>query len=64
MIILTLDEVIRLHKKLIAKTGGLDGIRDIETLESAVLNCFQTFGEEELYPEVIEKAARMAFGIC
>ena len=33
-------------------------------LESAVLNCFQTFGEKELYPGAIEKAARMAFGIC
>jgi death-on-curing protein len=33
-------------------------------LESAVLNCYQTFGGEELYPGVIEKAERLAFGIC
>ena len=64
MIILTADEVITLHQRLIMKTGGLDGVRDVGLLESAVWNCFQTFDEEELYPGVIEKAARMAFGIC
>lgn len=64
MIILTADEVITLHQRLILKTGGLDGIREVGLLESAVWNCFQTFDEEELYPGVIEKSARMAFGIC
>jgi death-on-curing protein len=64
VIILTVDEVIRLHSKLIAATGGSDGLRDKGLLESAVLNCYQTFGGEELYPSVIEKAARLAFGIC
>ena len=64
MIILTVDEIIMLHSKLIAATGGSDGLRDSGLLESAVMNCYQTFGGEELYPSVVEKAARMAFGIC
>jgi death-on-curing protein len=64
MIILTVDEVITLHSKLIAVTGGSDGLRDKGLLESAIMNCYQTFGGEELYPGVIEKAARLAFGIC
>lgn len=64
MIILTVDEVIEMHKKLISKTGGLDGIRDIGMLESAVMNCNLTFGDEELYPTLSEKAARIAFSIC
>ena len=64
MTVLTVSEVIQLHEKLIAKTGGLGGVRDIGLLESAVLNCSQTFDGEELYPTVIEKAAQMAFGIC
>ncbi|MDR0434127.1 MAG: type II toxin-antitoxin system death-on-curing family toxin [Gracilibacteraceae bacterium] len=64
MIILTVDEIITLHSKLIAATGGSDGLRDKGLLESAVLNCYQTFGGEELYPGVIEKAARLAFSIC
>ena len=64
MIILTVDEIIMLHSKLIAATGGSYGLRDYGLLESAVMNCYQTFDGEELYPNVTEKAARMAFGIC
>ncbi len=36
MILLTVSEIISIHSKLIAKTGGLDGIRDISLLEFAV----------------------------
>jgi death-on-curing protein len=64
MIILTVAEVTRLHEKIVAATGGSQGIRDAGLLESAVLGCYQTFGDEELYPSVIEKAARMAFAVC
>jgi len=64
MIILTIDEIISIHKKLITRTGGVDGLRDRRLLESAVLNCYQTFEGEDLYPGVIDKAARLAFGIC
>jgi death-on-curing protein len=64
MMILTVREIVMLHSKLIAKTGGLGGVRDMGLLESAVANCFQTFGGEALYPDVIAKAARMAYGIC
>ena len=28
------------------------------------MNCHQTFDGEELYPGIIEKAARLTFGIC
>jgi death-on-curing protein len=64
MIVLTVSEVIGIHEKLIAKTGGLGGVRDFGLLESAVLNCAQTFSGEELYPTVQEKAANMAYGLC
>ena len=36
MILLTVDEIIGLHTRLIAKTGGSDGLRDLGLLESAV----------------------------
>ena len=64
MIILTSGEVIKLHEKLITATGGSPGIRDIGLLESAVLGCYQTFGGQDLYPTVVEKAARMAYAVC
>jgi len=64
MIILTTDEIIEVHAKLIKATGGSPGLRDMGLLESAVLGCNQTFGGEDLYPTVIEKASRMAYSIC
>ena len=64
MIILTTEEIIEIHKKLIQATGGSHGIRDMGLLESAVLGCTQTFGGEELYPTIIGKASRLAFSIC
>jgi len=36
--ILTVDEIVQLHEKLIAATDGSAGIRDIGLLESAVLD--------------------------
>jgi len=52
MIILTVDEIIMWHSKLIAATGGSSGLRDKGLLESAVFSCCQTFGGEELYPDL------------
>ena len=62
--ILTVEEVERLHRMVIEKTGGLRGIRDKGLLISAVSSCMQTFEENELYPTVEEKAARMAYALC
>ena len=64
MIVITISEVVEIHEKLIAVTGGSPGLRDMGLLESAVLGCYQSFGGIDLYPSVIEKAARMAFAIC
>ena len=63
MIILTIDEVITIHDKLITTTGGSPGLRDVGLLESAVLGCVQSISGEDIYPTVVEKAARMAFSI-
>ena len=64
MIILTISEIIELHEKLIIATGGSAGLRDQGLLESAVLGSYQSFGGEDLYPTIIEKAARLAYAIC
>ena len=63
MIVLTVDEIVGIHSKLIQKTGGLDGIRDKGLLESAVFNISTGFEDVELYPAIEEKAARLAYGI-
>jgi len=64
MIVLTTNEVISIHDKLVKTTGGSPGLRDIGLLDSAVMSCLQTFGGDDIYPTVVEKAARMAYSIC
>lgn len=63
MITLTVGEILRLHQKLLDATGGLDGTRDLGLLESAVYSANQVFGEEEAYPTVEQRAARLAYAI-
>ena len=63
MILLTVDEIIALHTKLIARTGGSDGLRDMGLLESAVYSAQNSFGGVEIYPSIIEKAARLLYAL-
>ena len=62
MKILTKAQIILLHAQL-KETGGSDGIRDEGLLDSAILNPFQSFDGKELYPSVLEKGARLGFGL-
>lgn len=55
MIFFESGQVIKLHSSLIAKTGGIDGIRDENLLDSALKSPFQTFGGNELYPDIFDK---------
>ena len=60
---LTLIEVLELHRKVIKQSGGAFGIRDIGLLESAIVQPRMTFGGEDLYPSLLEKAAALGFSI-
>ena len=63
MILLTADEIVMLHNKLLKATGGLPGLRDRGLLESAVLGVNAGFEDMEQYPTVEEKAARLAYAL-
>ena len=63
MITLSIEQVIRLHRRLIEDTGGEDGIRDEALLESALICPLQTFDGEDLYPSTPEKIAGIAFSL-
>lgn len=63
MIILTKEQIISIHSILINQTGGLDGVRDYNLLESALKAPFQTFDGEELYPTIQKKAACICFAL-
>ncbi len=64
MIWVTADDVIALHARVIEKSGGLDGLRDRNILESAVSAPLQSFGGKELFPTDLEKIARIGFGLA
>ena len=63
MIRLTEKQIICMHSSLIAATGGLDGVRDIGLLESALETPFQAFDGEDIYPSLLQKAARLGFSL-
>ena len=63
MIILTVDEIIDIHKKIVMTTGGSSELRDRALLESAVYSAEASFDEKEIYPTIQEKAARLAYGL-
>ncbi len=63
MILLTIDEITDLHSKIIFRTGGSDGLRDMNLLESAVYSAATSFGDVENYKTAEEKAARLMFAL-
>ncbi len=60
---ITKEIVLRLHALSIAQFGGSHGTRDEGLLESAIARPYQTFGGNDLYPTVFEKAAAIAESI-
>ena len=52
-----------LHTLLIDYSGGSDGVRDFNLLDSALSSSFQTFMGQELYPSLLEKGARLGFNL-
>lgn len=55
--------IIHYHRALIEEFGGEFGVRDERLLDAALSAPFQTFGGEDLYPTLFDKAARLAFGL-
>lgn len=60
---LTLIEVLELHRRILEQSGGALSIRDMGLLESAIAQPRMTFGGEDLYPSLLEKAAALGFSI-
>jgi death on curing protein len=60
---LLIEEIISLHTKVIAQSGGSSGLRDRGALESAVAQWEMTFEGEDLYPTVAEKAAALGHSL-
>lgn len=61
--IFDVDVVIGIQRRIIERTGGKQGIRDLSLLESALNSVYQTFGSKDLYPSVVEKASRLCYAL-
>lgn len=56
---LSLEQVLALHKAQIQDYGGAHGLREIGGLEAAMARPQMTFGGEDLYRDVPDKAAAL-----
>ena len=60
---LELAEVLHLHLRVVQESGGAAGLRDLGFLESALAQPRMTFGGQDLYPSVAEKAAAVGYSL-
>jgi len=63
MRLLTLGEVLALHRRILAETGGAPGVRDLNAIASAVAQQRVSAGGVDAYPSIIEKAAALAYSL-
>ena len=63
MIFFEYEQVVKIHRSLIEKTGSMDGIRDAQLLDSALKTPFQTFGGNNLYPDILDKASQLCYSL-
>jgi death on curing protein len=60
---ISIEEVVVFQKKIIDKTGGAIGIRDLGLIESALNNALVTFDGQDLYKETEEKISVITFAL-
>ena len=60
---LSLIEILVLHRAIVDSSGGAPGIRDLGALQSAVTQPRLTFGDTDLYPDLVSKATALCFSL-
>ncbi|MBI2639177.1 type II toxin-antitoxin system death-on-curing family toxin [Candidatus Peregrinibacteria bacterium] len=61
---LSVQQVEQIHDVSIRQFGGSHGVRSKELLESAVFRMQATFGGEDLYKDIFDKAAALLESLC
>ena len=64
MIWINTEDVICIHNRIIEKTKGIEGIRDLHGLEAAIAAPLHTFSGQDLFPTDTEKIARLGYGLA
>ena len=60
---LSLNEVLAIYQAVMKQSGGTYGLRDPGALQSALAQPRMTFGGQELYPTIVEKASALGFSL-
>lgn len=60
----TVDDIVYIHDQIIKETGGSLGIREPGLLESIIEKPQSSFGGEDLYKSIYDKAAVLYEGLC
>ena len=64
MKIISLFQILEMHRQIIAQSGGTLGVRDFGALESALAQPTMTFDKKELYSTLTEKTAALTFSLA
>lgn len=62
-VFLEIDDILEMHRYLVERYGGSQGVRDMGLLESAVAMPAAGFGDEYLHKDLFEMAAAYLFHI-
>lgn len=60
---LSLAEALELYSRIMEQSKRTIGVRDLNALESALIQPRMTFDGKELYPTIVEKASVLAYSI-
>lgn len=60
---LSVGNILLFHKKIICETGGIEGVRDLGLIESAINRAFSTFDGQDLYKSKEEKISVVTYGL-
>lgn len=58
-----IENILLFHKKLVSKTGGSGGVRDLGLIESALNRGFMTFDGRDLYESIEMKISVISHGL-
>lgn len=58
------EVIVEIHDQAVLRYGGALGVRDDGLLESQSVMPYQTFGGQELFPTLYDKAVRYLFGFA
>jgi len=60
---LSLGEVLALHRRILAESGGRPGLRDLGAIASALTQPKVSVGGEDAYPSLMDKAAALGYSL-